>query len=100
MNENEKLLLDLSVKSAAQGIKAAVNTLETVGYLLARAQGDLVIRKKMDSDLGVPRLPKTSGDGYGDYLFMDNASSLVAEKLTAIRKLQEELLTIRNNLAK
>jgi len=41
MNENEKLLLDLSLKSAAQGIKAAINTLETVGYLMARVQGDL-----------------------------------------------------------
>lgn len=88
MNENEKLLLDLSLKSAAQGIKAAINTLETVGYLMARVQGDLIIRKKMDPDN-----KKSSG-----YISMDDQAAQAADQIAKIKKLQAELLTLRNNL--
>jgi|LakMenE01Jun11ns_1017448.scaffolds.fasta_scaffold9632004_2 hypothetical protein len=91
MTENEKLLLDLSVKSAAQGIKAAVNTLETVHYLLARARGDLVLRKQID-----PENTKLSGQ----YVFMDSSNTNLAEQIEKIKKLQGDLLTIRNGLGK
>jgi len=89
MNENEKLLLDLSLKSAAQGIKAAINTLETVGYLMARVQGDLIIRKKMDPD----------NTKSGGYISMDDQATQAADQIAKIKKLQAELLTLRNNLA-
>jgi hypothetical protein len=88
MNENEKLLLDLSLKSAAQGIKAAINTLETVGYLMARVQGDLIIRKKMDPD----------NTKSGGYISMDDQATQAADQIAKIKKLQAELLTLRNNL--
>ena len=91
MTENEKLLLDLSVKSAAQGIKAAINTLETVHYLLVRARGDTILRKQVDPDN-----TKLSGQ----YEFMDSSNEALAEQVETIKKLQGDLLTIRNSLGK
>lgn len=91
MTENEKLLLDLSVKSAVQGIKAAINTLETVHYLLARARGDTILRKQIDPDN-----TKLSSK----YEFMDSSNAALAEQVEKIKKLQSDLLTIRNSLGK
>ena len=91
MTENEKLVLDLGVKSAAQGIKAAINTLETVHYLIARARGDTILRKQID-----PENTKLSGQ----YEFMDSSNAALAEQVETIKKLQSDLLTIRNSLGK
>jgi hypothetical protein len=91
MTENEKLLLDLSVKSAAQGIKAAINTLETVHYLLARARGDTILRKQIDPD---------NTKHSSKYEFMDSSNAALAEQVEKIKKLQSDLLTIRNSLGK
>ncbi len=91
MTENEKLLLDLSVKSAAQGIKAAINTLETAHYLLARSRGDLVLRKQID-----PENTKLSDH----YAYMDRSNTALVEQIEKIKKLQGDLLTIRNGLGK
>jgi hypothetical protein len=91
MTENEKLLLDLGAKSAAQGIKVAVNTLETVHYLLARAKGDTVLRKQIDPDN-----TKLSGE----YAFMDSLNTALLEPIEKVKKLQSDLLTLRNGLGK
>lgn len=91
MTENENLLLDISVKSAAQGIKAAVNTLETVHYLLARARGDLILRKQID-----PNNTKLTDK----YAFMDSSNVALAEQIEKIKKLQSDLLTVRNGFGK
>ena len=87
MTENEKLLLDLGVKSAAQGIKAAINTLETVHYLLVRARGDTILRKQID-----PENTKLSDK----YAFMDSSNAALEEQIEKIKKLQSDLLTVRN----
>ena len=87
MTENEKLLLDLGVKSAAQGIKAAINTLETVHYLLVRARGDTILRKQID-----PENTKLSDK----YAFMDSSNVALAEQIEKVKKLQSDLLTVRN----
>tara|TARA_R110000868_G_scaffold18096_8_gene78529 strand:+ start:9279 stop:9554 length:276 start_codon:yes stop_codon:yes gene_type:complete len=91
MTENEKLLLDLGVKSAAQGIKVAINTLEAVHYLLARARGDTILRKQIDPDN-----TKLSGQ----YEFMDSSNAALAGQVEMVKKLQSDLLTIRNSLGK
>ena len=91
VTENEKLLLDLSTKSAAQGIKAAVNTLETVHYLLARAEGDTILRKQIDPDN-----TKLSGN----YAFMDILNTSLLDQIEKVKKLQSDLLTLRNGLGK
>jgi hypothetical protein len=91
MTENEKLLLDLSVKSAAQGIKVAVNTLDTIHYLLVRARGDLSLRNQID-----PNNTKLTDK----WVFMDSSNTNLAEQVEKIKKLQGDLLTIRNGLGK
>jgi len=90
MQENEKLLLDLSLKSASQGIKAAINTLETVGYLLARTHGDLIIRQKMDPE----------HKSMTDYIFMDASAANAMAQIEKVKQLQGDLLALRNLLTK
>jgi hypothetical protein len=91
MTENEKLLLDLSVKSAAQGIKVAVNTLDTIHYLLVRARGDLSLRNQID-----PNNTKLTDK----WVFMDSSNAALSEQIEKIKKLQSDLLTVRNGFGK
>lgn len=85
MNENEKLVLELSKKSACGAMQVTISGLETYNYLVARASGDLSLAHKMK--LEGPEVDK-----------MKKAQSELQAHSVDIKKLQEKLLATLNGL--
>lgn len=85
MSENEKLVLELSKKSACGAVQVAISGLETHNYLLARAAGDLALVNKFKVDG-----PESER--------MRKAQSELQSHSNDIKKLQEKLLATLNGL--
>ena len=85
MSENEKLVLELSKKSACGALHVSISGLETQHYLLARAVGDLSISSKVQ--LEGPEV-----------IQMKKALVELQAQLGDIKRLQEKMLTTLNGL--
>lgn len=85
MSENEKIVMELSRKSARSAVKMAISSLETPNYLVARATGDLSLVHTLK--LGGPEADQ-----------MKKSLGELQTHMANIKKLQESLLDTLNGL--